>query len=163
MWLAVRQALLLCSCCLAFCSRSPQALVYGRALVVLVRGGCMLHTTHAQAHMRYMCYVCLTPHTPRDHSFQRALDGRRSPSPPQALTLQRNQSHLHVEGQQGRAPAQPGEQKLLLCVEIATVRVPRPGFKQRPCTTELRGPRNLFPRCLCLRYPSLSSACLVGL
>lgn len=126
----------------------------GRALLVFVRGGCVPHTTHVLTHVRCVRHMLLTSYTPCDCSFQRVSDGRRSPNPPQALTLQYIPSCLHVERQQGRAPTQLGEQRLLLCVETARARVPQPGFKQQPCATELREPHNLFPRCLCLRYPS---------
>lgn len=82
---------------------------------------------------------------------------------PQALALQGNHGQLQVEGQPGIASARLGEQRLLLCIKVARARLPQPGFKQQPGTTELQGTYDLFPRCLCLRYPSLSSACLVGL
>lgn len=47
---------------------------------------------------------------------------------PKALALQHSQNALHVEGQLGRAPAQRGGWRLLLCVETVRSRVPQSGF-----------------------------------
>lgn len=143
------RALLLHSCPLALCSRSPQALVCGRAPAVSVRGGSVSHSTHTQTRVPTFSLA----------GFKELWTWKVHRPSPGSCTAK----ILCMWRGSWEEPLPRGESGgCCCCIETVRSRVPQPGFKQSSCTTEPWGPSNLFLRCLCLRYPSLSPACLSG-
>lgn len=139
MWFEVRHTLGQFSCSIVvFWSWFPPTLMPGKTLGK--------RWVDVNTH-NLMCYILLTSHAPSKHHWM----SLRSLQTLNKVTYASKKSTL----------TWLGVQKWLLCTKLAECSVPQPCLKQQPRTMEFQQPCISFLRCLCLRYPSLSFACLV--